>query len=345
MRNYTEEKVLSTPPALFFQNVSSCLRNTVGVYWSPTRRRYTVQTTIILFFHSIATPFLDSIAEFFTFFGEETVFILIIAYILWCGSKRTGFAIYSTLLISLGTMSILKAIFRAPRPFQVLAEIEGKRLATATGYSFPSGHATGAASFYSSLAVSFKKRWLSIICAVLILMVAITRIYLGVHWPLDAFTGLVLGVTVTFIAYEALLRLYDNPTNLVKFAWVIGIIGTAGALALTFLISAGLADPVGFTDFLKLLSLAGGGYIGFAIDQSRIHYSVAGSTKAKIVRYVAGVVILLVIQGSKAILPEHLFFSFLRYIITGFWATGLYPLVGMRIKLGKNEFLFTRETT
>lgn len=302
-----------------------------------------MQTTIILFFHSIATPFLDSIAEFFTFFGEETVFILVIAYILWCGSKKIGFAIYSTLLISLGTMSVLKAIFRAPRPFQVLTEIEGKRLATATGYSFPSGHATGAASFYSSVAVSFKKRWLSIICAILILMVAITRMYLGVHWPLDAVTGLVLGVTVTFIAHEALLRLYDNPTKLVGFAWIIGIVGTVGAIILTFLISAGLADPVGFTDPVKLLSLAGGGYIGFAIDQTKIHYSVTGSRKAKIIRYVVGVVILLVIQGSKVVLPEHLFFSFLRYMVTGFWATGLYPLVGMRIKLGKNETLFSRE--
>jgi membrane-associated phospholipid phosphatase len=304
-----------------------------------------MQIAIIRFFDSLATPALDFIGEFFTFFGEDTVFILAIAFLLWCGSKKKGFAIYSTLLTSLTVMSTLKALVRSPRPFEVLPDIQGKRIETATGYSFPSGHTTGAASFYSSVSFIFHKRWLSIVCGFLILMVAISRMYLGVHWPLDVVAGIILGVGITIITQDFFLQLYDNRKRLLQFAWSVGIVGTSGAILLAFLIPAGIADPTAFTDPMKLLSLAGGGYLGFALDQSRLHYATTGSIKVKILRYVFGVIVLMVAQGSKSFLPDHLFFSFLRYAVTGFWATGLYPMVGMRLKLWEGEPLFGKEET
>jgi len=302
-----------------------------------------MQIAIIRFFDSIATPALDFLGEFFTLFGEDTVFILMIAFILWCGSKKKGFAIYSTLLTSLVAMSTLKALVRSPRPFEVLPDIQGKRVETATGYSFPSGHTTGAASFYSSIAVTLRKQWISIICGFLILMVAVSRMYLGVHWPLDVVAGLILGVSITIITYDMFLKLYDDPVRLVRFALIIGIGGSAGAILLAFLIPAGLVDPTAFTDPMKLLSLAGGGYLGFALDQSRLHYATTGSLKVKAFRYAFGVLVLMLVQGSKPFLPDHLFFSFLRYIVTGFWASGLYPMLGLRLRLWAGEPLFGKE--
>lgn len=302
-----------------------------------------MQIAIIRFFDSLATPLLDFIGESITFLGEDTLFILVIAFILWCGSKKKGFAIYSTLLTSLVAMSTLKALVRAPRPFEVLQDIQGKRVETATGYSFPSGHTTGAASFYSALAFTVRKRWLSIVCGFIIFMVAISRMYLGVHWPLDVVAGLILGVSITIITYDIFLKLYDDPVRLVRFVLAIGIGGTVGAILLAFLIPAGIVDPKAFTDPMKLLSLAGGGSLGFALDQRRLHYATTGSFKVKVFRYVFGVMVLMLVQGSKPFLPDHLFFSFLRYTITGFWATGLYPMLGMRLKLWEGEPLFGKE--
>jgi len=187
-----------------------------------------MQLTIMEFFQRMSSPFLDVLVELMTMLGEETIFILAVAFFLWCASKKKGFAIFSTLFASLIGMSVLKALVKAPRPFQVVAQIEGKRIETATGYSFPSGHTTGAASFYSSLAVTYRKRWLSVVCAVLILMVALSRMYLGVHWPLDVFAGLALGITVTFVAYTWFSNLYDKPEALYTFSLVVGAVSKDG---------------------------------------------------------------------------------------------------------------------
>jgi len=304
-----------------------------------------MQEAIMNFFHSLSTPFLDALGEGITFFGEQTVFILITAYILWCGNKRSGFALFSTLFVALFTMNALKAIVRQERPFKIIEGLSGKRLETATGYSFPSGHTTGASAFYSSLAYIVKKRWLSILCAVIILLVGISRMYLLVHWPLDVAAGLILGIVSTFVLTAWLLKLYDNNKLVSRFSWIIGGSSAVVSLAMAVLIDAGTIDPVAFTDMMKLLALAAGGYIGFAIDRNHISYGTSGDWKTKIVRFVFGIAIVLLIQGAKALLPEHLVFSFIRYALTGLWATALYPLIGKHIPIWNKKKLFTREDT
>ncbi|PKL20445.1 MAG: phosphoesterase PA-phosphatase [Spirochaetae bacterium HGW-Spirochaetae-4] len=301
-----------------------------------------MQLTIMEFFQRMSSPFLDVLVELMTMLGEETIFILAVAFFLWCASKKKGFAIFSTLFASLIGMSVLKALVKAPRPFQVVAQIEGKRIETATGYSFPSGHTTGAASFYSSLAVTYRKRWLSVVCAVLILMVALSRMYLGVHWPLDVFAGLALGITVTFVAYTWFSNLYDKPEALYTFSLVVGAVSAAVAILLALLIELDAIDPVGFTDPMKLFSLAGGGYLGFAWEQRHIKYTTDGKTGTKILRFVLGVIVLLVIQALKTILGDHMAVGVFRYGMTGLWATALYPYLGTRIRIGKNSYLFER---
>ena len=293
-----------------------------------------MQLAIMEFFQSMSSPALDSAVEYMTMLGEETVFIIAVAMFLWLGSKKRGFAIFSTLFTSLIGMSVLKAVIRAPRPFQVLAEIEGKRLATATGYSFPSGHTTGAASFYSALAFSFRRRWLSIVCAIAIVLVGFSRMYLGVHWPIDVFGGLALGITVTFIGFDWFNRLFDRTEALIRFSLIAGVIAAILAVLQAMLIEVGIADPVGFSDPMKLMSLAGGGYLGFVWDQRHISYRTDGSMPVKLLRFVLGIAIVLVIQLLKGVLPDHAASAVFRYAATGIWVTSLYPFIGTKIHLG-----------
>ena len=143
-----------------------------------------MQAEILLFFQRIGTPFLDKIAVFITMFGNGLVPVSFILFMLWCVDKRKGFAIIGPFFLSTIGFSILKAIIRMPRPFTVISGLKGKDLASATGYSFPSGHTTNAATVYSALAIACKKRTVSVLCAVIIVLVGVSRMYLGVHWPM-----------------------------------------------------------------------------------------------------------------------------------------------------------------
>ncbi|MFA5513607.1 MAG: phosphatase PAP2 family protein [Sphaerochaetaceae bacterium] len=295
-----------------------------------------MQLSILSFFQKISNPVLDKLVEFITMFGEESFFILAIVLILWCIDKKRGFAIFSSLFCALVGMGILKAILKVPRPFQVSDKISGKRISTATGYSFPSGHSTGAGSFYSALALSYKKQVISIIGAVLIAIVGLSRLYLGVHWPLDVFGGIVLGITVSFALYTFFENYYEKYP-----IWPIGAVATVAAFVLSFLISKKSIDIVGFTDLTKLLALAGGGYLGFALEQKYINYVIEGSLVKKGIRFIIGFVVLLAIQASKKVFGPSMLVTFLRYWGIGLWVTFIYPVIGSKIKSKKGVPLFS----
>ncbi|MGI6432993.1 MAG: phosphatase PAP2 family protein [Sphaerochaetaceae bacterium] len=299
-----------------------------------------MQEALLLFFQKLSSPVLDTVVQVLTFFGEETVFILFIAALLWCFSKQKGFAIYSSLFSALIGMSVLKALIKYPRPFQVLGDIEGKRLSTATGYSFPSGHSTGAAAFYSSVSLIYKKRWLSIVSALLIALVGLSRIYLGVHWPLDVFGGLALGIGVSFALSSFFFHLYEQKEKLRSFCFAVGIGSTIVAVGLTLLLILEKADPLGFSDPMKLFALAGGGYLGFAWEQKHINYVTEANLAVKLLRLVFGLAILFFIQSLKSILGAHLAITLIRYYLIGLWVTFLYPLIGSKIPVGNNHYFF-----
>ena len=207
-----------------------------------------MQESIMLFFLNIANPVLDTFANLASMIGEESFVIAFVLYIYYNYNKKSGFILFSSTLYSVIAMGILKSIVRAPRPFQVLDSIKGKRVETATGYSFPSGHTTTAASSYTTLALIFRKRAFSIICAIAIALVGISRLYLGVHWPNDVFGGLVLGTSISLLAYRPLSLLYDDKDRLMKVTLVVGSVAAAAALTLGVLLNLSLVDEVAFTD-------------------------------------------------------------------------------------------------
>jgi undecaprenyl-diphosphatase len=289
-----------------------------------------MQESILLFFLNHASPFLDSFANICSALGEQTFVIAVIVAILWCFDKKKGFTICSSLLFGVTAMGTLKAIVRAPRPFTVLSSIEGKRLATATGYSFPSGHTTTAASFYAALAVNYKKRALSIFCAIMIILVGISRLYLGVHWPVDVFGGLVLGVSISLLAYKALGKLYENTAKRYRFSLIVGVVALVLGCILAILLQAEAVDEVAFSDLMKTLALSGGGYLGFALEVKKINYKTDGTVAKKLIRYFVGLAGVLAIMALKLVIPSSVYYlgSLVRYALIGFWATGFYPLIG-----------------
>ncbi|HNZ95096.1 MAG TPA: phosphatase PAP2 family protein [Sphaerochaeta sp.] len=298
-----------------------------------------MQASILRFLHRIATPFLDLLANGASFFGEETFVIAIVLLVFWNINKQKGFALYMNVLTSVLIMGILKAVVRAPRPFVVLEEIAGKRMETATGYSFPSGHTTTAASFYTSIALLLKKRICSIIAAIMIVLVGVSRLYLGVHWPNDVFAGLLIGVSISFLLYRWSLQLFEDRVRLVRFSIRYGLIATFVSLILSVLLNMELVDPVAFNDLMKTLALAGAGLLGFGFEEQIVRYRVEASLTKKILRYLLGMGVVIAIIASKALFPPSIYAisSFIRYSLVGIWATVLFPITGKSLHLFDDE--------
>ena len=96
----------------------------------------------------------------------------------------------------------LKIACRIPRPWVLdpnFTIVESAR-AAATGYSFPSGHTQNAVGTFGAMALRTERKWVRGVCIALIVLVPFSRMYLGVHTPLD--------VGVAFLMAAALLALF-----------------------------------------------------------------------------------------------------------------------------------------
>ncbi|TGB03983.1 phosphatase PAP2 family protein [Halobacillus salinus] len=100
---------------------------------------------------------------------------------------------------------VLKVSFERSRP-EVLAEYDG------TGFSFPSGHSTGAITYYGFLiylvvSSSLSKQWkwgLNLFLGLVILLIGISRVYLGVHYLTDIAAGFTFGLAWLLVCISAL---------------------------------------------------------------------------------------------------------------------------------------------
>ena len=154
---------------------------------------------------SIATPALDLLFQLLTMLGEPVPSVLIFLGLYWTVDREAGEFLGYCLCSSLLLGNAVKDIVQAPRPIGEEG-VRSLRVHTATGHSFPSGHTQSAATLYTGLGMYLKRRGPQIAFALLILLVGLSRVYLGVHYPKDVLAGLALGVLVPFLARWLLAR-------------------------------------------------------------------------------------------------------------------------------------------
>ena len=262
------------------------------------------------------------------------VIIAIITWIFWNFDRHKGFILTFTLIISLISNNILKIVFRSPRPFQVLNQLQGKRIHTATGYSFPSGHTQGATTFYSSLFLIFRKRILLIVSILLILSVALSRVYLAVHWPIDVIASILLGIIIPVITVPFLVHIENDDQRKLKFIVILNICTVLILLILQlskiFIFGGNLLTD----DLIKITALLNGVSWGFLLDMNHSNFSIDNSLLKRIIRYIIGLSIaFLIMEGMKVVLPYRSLFHYIRYFITGIWIIYIYPYLGSKIGL------------
>lgn len=145
---------------------------------------------IILAIHQIGNPMLDVIMKFVTQTGEAGAITIALVLVSWFAWKHRPIEALSILIAFGGAViinTLLKLIFARPRPGLF------PPLVVESGFSFPSGHVTASVAVYGFLAVLLwrnKRYGWALFSGAWILMVAVSRIYLGVHYPSDTIAAI-----------------------------------------------------------------------------------------------------------------------------------------------------------
>ncbi|MEI6731460.1 MAG: phosphatase PAP2 family protein [archaeon] len=155
---------------------------------------------------NIWNPILNEIIKVITLFGDGMFIVPLAAIIILFLSYQKKMKIaYLWVVALVGGVIIeygLKYLIMRTRPFGGLIQ--------ETGYSMPSGHAIFAIVFFYLLIYTFKdkirnptlKTTFLVVCIALMILIPISRVYLGVHWFSDIIVGIILGALWTWASLK-----------------------------------------------------------------------------------------------------------------------------------------------
>lgn len=282
---------------------------------------------------SIRTPVGEWLAANVTLLGEETFFTVLGLVIVWCCNKKWGFRFLITGLAGTTLNQLLKAIFLVPRPWILdpeLTIVESAR-AGATGYSFPSGHTQSAATLFGVLALWARKRWVTAACVLAVLLVGFSRMYLGVHTPLDVGVSLDTGL-ITVLGLHALFQRGEG--SLRRQAWLgagVALFSLALALYVSLAPERPNSDPVFDADGVdaawKLLGSTLGIVAAWLADERWLHFETRAVWWAQACKLALGLALVLGIRvGLKPLLGDAVWAGGVRYLAMTLAGGILWPM-------------------
>ena len=230
----------------------------------------------------------DVFNEFFNGLSKLSVEILpfLPFLVFWALSRKWGYRFMLTNLFGDLLNGIIKLTVCAYRPWIRSEKIvpAGDSKVAATGYSFPSGHSLSAATLYGTAAVGTRKekRWVSVLCVVLILLTGFSRNFLGVHTPQDVIVGITEGLLLVLLA-GPVMKWLEGKQLRADVLSVLGILLVAGAITyvklklypMDYMDGKLLVDP---QEMMKDVFRAGGSFAGLMagsfVERHYIHFSV-----------------------------------------------------------------------
>ena len=275
----------------------------------------------------LRTSFLNVFFEGITLLGEETLIILLVVALWFAVDKKLAQQVFFVTATSLSLNGIIKNFAQVPRPFT--KGISCVRPDTATGYAFPSGHTQGFATWSSFFAAKFKKAWFSILVGVLIAAVAISRLYLGAHYPSDVIVGVALGVGIAVLGNYLFGKVKDVKK---LYLWTFLILTP---FIVYFLC---VADPL-FADLFKTFGMIGGLAAVSFLDEKTEPLSYDVAWWKKLIRIVLGVVLAVALKEAIKlvnvfdVMQISLLIDAVRYFIVVMTVGCLCPILFKKVKL------------
>ena len=267
---------------------------------------------------SARIPIVTTLFNLITYLGDEKLFVVIGLIVMWCFSKRGGLYM---LTVGFGASTIgqmMKMLIRIPRPWNLdggsfrgtdeiaqngwgedstLHKLLNKLGGGASDWSFPSGHTLISVGTYGGMAHWFRSKWVKAAGILLCLLIPFTRLYLGVHTPLD----IIAGAAVALILVFALRPVFDSEGNgKVRAVLAVNTLLPALLLALGYAVRpAELAGEDlrfycnGIKNLWQLVGAAGAVWAAFEVDEAGLHYDTKAVWWAQLLKIAGGCVIVL----------------------------------------------------
>lgn len=309
------------------------------------------QISINLYLQSLGS-WLTPVMKTITLLGQEDFFIIAIVVIYWLFDRRIGMRIGILLLVSNGINAILKLAFHAPRPFWIDTHVQA--MTDEPSFGFPSGHTQNATSTWGGLLLPLKRGWATAVFCLVVVLVGVSRLYLGMHFLVDVAGGMVFGLLTVaiYMKFEDRLgtwisRLTFRQLVLAALLCSLAFILLFGGVYLTlggwqapdnWKSNALLGwpenpiDPLSMRNLIKSAGTIFGLLAGAAwIDRRYGGFSTQGSASQKWLRLALGLAGLLVIYaGLGMIIPKTsalvpITLTYIRFALVGFWVSGLAP--------------------
>ena len=297
---------------------------------------------LLRFLEDARSPLLNSVIGLITQLGEETVGIILLCVIFWCISKRAAYRIGIAYFLSGLTVQGMKICFRIDRPWiadTTLTPVESA-VKNATGYSFPSGHTQSATALFGSLGLQIKEKPVKALCFLIVLLVAFSRLYLGVHTLLDVAVSLVISMLLVMLAIKIAGK--DGPVSK-KRELILALILILYAIVIIVIAAALYSGEMIGREYLQDCLKAAGAGVGFAAGMyiERVYIDFPVKTKSlvmQIIKPVAGIAgVLAIKEGLKLVIGTSLAADIIRYFIMLIWVTVLFPLIISRFFANKDR--------
>ncbi|MBR2043068.1 MAG: phosphatase PAP2 family protein [Clostridia bacterium] len=288
---------------------------------------------VLYLLEGIRNSFLDAIVSFITLFGEETVFMAICMVIFWCIDKWQGYYLLLTGFAGTVINQTLKMTFKVPRPWVKDPDftiVESAREA-ATGYSFPSGHTQSSVGMFGGIARANKNKALRIISIAMCVLVPFSRLYLGVHTPLDVGVSVVIALALILVGYPLFKKAKESPKYMYGILITLTLMVT-GAL-LYFVLGnheAGENLASAIKNACTLLGCILGLIVVYTVDRKN-DFTVKAVWWAQIIKAVLGIVLVLCVKEGmrtplELIFGNELLARGVRYFMIVIAAGVIWPL-------------------
>lgn len=284
---------------------------------------------LIIIIQKARSPFLDRFFLAVTSLGSDFFYLLILPLLYWCVDKKQSLRIFFLFMFSSWLNSISKDYLNQPRPYNLDQRV---KVGNTGGPGLPSGHAQGTLVLWGYLALWARRRWFTAFCVTLIILVAFSRLYLGVHFPTDILGGWLLGLLL-LLPFNALADRLEPKIAALSFRQKLAM-GTAIPILMSLVVpSKWSVSPMG---------ISSGFILAIMLETKHLDTAMAGSLLKGLGRYIVGITGLSIIYlGIKQFIPRdsslYLPLVFVQYYMMGLWIGLAAPYLFRKLGLEKKH--------